>query len=203
MSMKAFSTCGALLSYIILGVLCLHIPAADAAVSAESGSFVKCTSSSCTNSISMGFQPKAVIFYWTTDTSITAFSTADGSSGVGMSDGTKVASVMSYSLDNDASGTSAEKNLMSTTSAITITVNGSTITASATVALTSTGFDVNWGSTNTSGAQYIFYYALGGDDITDAVVREYLLPVGVATYSASDSQLTFQPDFLFFINAEQ
>ena len=63
----------------------------------------------------------------------------------------------------------------------------------------SDGFTLNW-TTNESRADIIYYVALGGSDLTNALASSFTLTTGAGSQSVTG--LGFQPDFLMFLSID-
>lgn len=165
------------------------------------GTVSKCTSANyCNTSTSIGFKPKAVIFYWT---SVTAHGfTIDSTGGYGFAASTTSSvpqqRAVAAVLGNDSDATAEGARLRTASSSIIMAVGTNTHTLDAfasTTAFTSTGFNLGWGGVNTTG-YIVQYYAIGGEDITDTDVQTFW--VTTSGSSQATSTLSFKPDMLFF-----
>ncbi len=192
---------GAILFLTSFGYLfvAFHIPETQASVYTAQGTFTKC-SGYCSSTVNIGFQPKAVFYYWNTATA-NGF-VADASAGYGFAASTTAANPVNRSVavgSNDADTTSEHSSVISaTTSIIMITQGASAGTVDAfasTTAFTADGFTLGWGGD--ANAYIIHYFALGGDDITNTDVDTF--SVTTSGTSQAVSSLSFQPDFLMFI----
>lgn len=143
----------------------------------------------------VGFQPKALIFFYTTQTA-TGNSSASSGYGMGFTTGSSNSyAVATYSV---AAGTSDTARVSSESKAIIILSGVSTIGGAATlVSFDSNGFTLNW--TTAAAAAYIIHYvALGGSGITNALASTFSL--ANSTGDQSVTGIGFQPDFLLFLS---
>ena len=170
----------------------------------KKGSFTKSTcTASCSQSITgLGFQPKAIIFEWTLQTTDNAFS-SDLYFGTGFAtnDSSAIQNRALSFWDEDNQGTSDTGRRQSATAAIMMeSANGSLVAQGAVSAFGTDGFTINWTTNNTS--QYVIRYtALGGADITRAKAGTINVPSTVSG-STSYTDPGFQPDFLNIIGGE-
>src|SRR3990167_8507855 len=181
---------------LILGVLVfLVLPVqTEAAVDVKKGTFYKRTSAGTQAITGVGFQPKAILFWATLQTavgnSIANYTGYGFTAGVGSS-----ASVSAWSDRVDPSNT-GRKN--SVTNAIQLQTTGGTDAGQATLnSFDTDGFVLNWTSADVN-PYIIHYFAIGGSDITNATTSTIFINTADTTRSVSD--LSFQPDMLFFIN---
>ena len=180
---------------LILGVLVfLVLPVqTEAAVDVKKGTFYKKTSTGTQAVTGVGFTPKAIIFWATTqavvgnaNTNFTAYGFTAGSSSA------------SVSVWSDAAGTSNTGRKNSVTNAIQLQVAGGTNAGEATLSsFDADGFTLNWSPADGNG-YIIHYYAIGGSDIIAATTSSIFLDSTNAAPSVSN--LGFQPDMLFFLN---
>ena len=172
----------------------------DATISMKQGSFTKSTTTPGPVSQSVtgiGFQPKAVIFFWTRQTAI-GFGPLNSAINAGVGFATAATErAVSYTA-NDNQSNSDEGRRYSETNAIIFLTGGGPPTLAAQAALTtmdSDGFTLNW-STNNNSAYLIHYIALGGD-ITNAFAGT--LSLTTSTGNQSVAGVGFQPDFVMFL----
>lgn len=145
------------------------------------------------------FQPKAVIFYWTNNT--TTGYTAGAYWGAGFSDGTNQRVLAVASNDNVA--TSNAGGAQRTDSVIVVLSNG-TPTVDAQASFTqflSNGFRLNWSNAAAS-AFIIHYVALGGTDIANVQVGGFN-QAGLTAPISQTVTTGFQPDFVMFLAPER
>ncbi|MDO8750566.1 MAG: hypothetical protein Q7K03_05430 [Dehalococcoidia bacterium] len=161
------------------------------------GSFTKVTAGAPASQAitGVGFQPKAVIFFWTRQTA--AGFAAMQSTGFGFATGAANERGVAIAED-DAALTSNAGSWKSATNMILMLSNG-TPTLAAKAELTSfdaDGFTINW-TTNEARADTIHYIALGGDGLTNAVASTFNL--SITTGNQAVTGLGFQPDFVLFL----
>jgi len=185
--------------------LALIAPGQAEAAQTKQGTFTKATATGSQNITGVGFQPKAVIFYWTRQTNINA-NNAGLNEGYGFAaDGTPISqgSVVAAGMDNLA--TTDANSMISSTYAIEMLnwgAAGTPMVARASVtAFGADGFTLNW-ATNEARADYIHYIAIGGPDITNAIVGTFLGPA-VVTNPFNVTGVGFQPDMVFFMSSNR
>jgi hypothetical protein len=164
------------------------------------GSFAKsnCTATCSQQVTGVGFQPKAVIFYWTNQTA-EGFA-SDFYWGTGFSSGTSQnGSVSVWAEDNQP--TSDTGRIGTNSYAITMqTANGTKVAQAAISSFDSDGFTLSWSTNNTS--QYIIHYvAIGGSAITNAKVGSFTMTSAAGSESVTD--VGFKPDFLMILSAQE
>ena len=174
--------------------LVVGIQEAEAAIDVKKGTFYKRTSAGTQAITGVGFQPKAILFWATLQTavgnSIANYTGYGFTAGVGSS-----ASVSAWSDRVDPSNT-GRKN--SVTNAIQLQTTGGTDAGQATLnSFDADGFTLDWASANATG-YIIHYYAIGGSDLTTATTSSIFINTTDATRSVSN--LSFQPEMLFFLN---
>src|SRR3989344_3267950 len=174
--------------------LVLGIQEAESAIYVKKGTFYKTTSAGTQASTGVGFQPKAIRFQSTLETavgnSIANYTGYGFTAGVGSS-----VSVSAWSDRVDPSNT-GRKN--SVTNAIQLQTTGGTDAGQATLnSFDADGFTLDWASPNATG-YIIHYYAIGGSDLTTATTSSIFINTTDATRSVSN--LSFQPEMLFFLN---
>jgi len=164
----------------------------------KQGTFIKSTTTGTQTVSGVGFQPKAVIFWWTRQTSYgelaavrIGYGTATYYGGTYQNRGVAFAS-------DDAAGTSNAGKRRSETYCIIILSNGApTLAAQASVTeFNSDGFVLNW-ETNEVRSDIIHFIALGGSDLTNAKAGTFSLTTATGTQDITD--VGFQPDFLMFL----
>ncbi len=161
------------------------------------GSFTKSTAGAPASQgiTGVGFQPKAVIFFWTRQTA-EGFA-AMQSTGFGFATGTANERAVAIAED-DAAGTSNAGSWKSATNMILMLSSG-TPTLAAKAELTSfntDGFTINW-TTNEARADIIHYIALGGDGLTNVLASTFNLATGTGNQAVTG--VGFQPDFVLFL----
>jgi len=164
----------------------------------KQGAFVKATTTGTQTVSGVGFQPKAVIFWWTRQTSYgelaairMGYGTATYYGGAYQNRGVAFAS-------DDAAATSNTGRQRSETYSIIILSSGTpTLAARASVtAFTSDGFTLNW-QTNEARADIIHFIALSGSDLANAKAGTFSLTTATGAQDITD--VGFQPDFLMFL----
>jgi hypothetical protein len=199
---------------LLLGLAAVLSPRpADAQVLTKVGSFVAPTGGGqpcpgnaiCTETANVGFQPKAVIFFWTAQTA-TGFATS-ASAGYGFATSTAAAdqrAVAFVSDDNLAANSGNGARWQWTDRCIAVPQNA-TVTLLANVnyailsSITATGFSIQWQGPRDS-AWIVHYMAVGGPDVTNASVGSFTPAAG--TGSESVTGLGFQPNFLMFLSVD-
>ena len=171
-------------------------------MSVRQGSFTKRTAGIGAQSITgVGFQPKAIIFFWTRQTAQGFINSGPGAltginSGFGSATGSaNNEAVSTTSVDNSAN--SDEGRRRSVTNSIIFLSAGGLPTLQAQAGLTSLdadGFTLNW-TTNDANAYIIHYIALGGD-VTNALAGTFNLLPGAGNQAVAG--IGFQPDFVLF-----
>jgi hypothetical protein len=146
----------------------------------------------------VGFQPKAVIFWWTRQTSYGESAAISIGYGFATNDG---GSYQNYGVafsSDDGSGTSNTGRRRSETYSIIILSNGNpTMSAQASVtSFNNDGFTLYW-QTNEARADIIHYIALGGVDLTNAKAGSFGLTAASGTQDVTG--VGFQPDFAMFL----
>lgn len=159
----------------------------------KQGTFLKRTGAGFQNITGIGFQPKAVIFYWTRQTG-NGFS-ANVNAGFGMASSSANQSAVSVTmLDN--SGRSDQGRRYSASNCIIFLTGGGPPALEAQATFTSfgtNGFTINW--TTGSANQYIIHYIAFGGNI-QAIVGNFNLTTAGGNQSVTG--VGFQPDFLLF-----
>jgi hypothetical protein len=169
------------------------------ALTCKQGSFAANTVTGDQVINTVGFQPKAIIFYWTKQTA-TGFAAGENI-GVGLSSGTNVsANVAASTWSQDNVGENSGRRFLANTACVLILNDGGTIDAQGSIsAVDASGFTINW--SNAPGqATLIYYIALGGADITNA--RAGTITGNNTVGTVSTTQPSFQPDFVLFVTAD-
>lgn len=175
------------------------IEPAYAAVSVKKGSFAKCTTNPCTDSINVGFSMSgspSVLFLWTTKQTAEGLAN-QGFYSLGFTDGTNHRTIAM--AGTDASPTSNSAKIQRNAKCLTILASGTSSNApaiDATCSFTSTGFDITW-NPNTANAYLIHYLAVGG--LTNVEVGD--LAIGTVTGNLEENLSgAFQPDFVMMMD---
>ena len=183
------------------------IEKAEAAISFKVGQFTKPTAASSSNVISgVGFQPKAVIFMWTSQTA--AGSLASSTMGMGFVSGPSPTSsgAIAYCSESTNAGSSSDTTVRISTSSIVMLAGdnqattgcGTLVGRADLVSMNSDGFTLNWTTANNQ-AYLIRYIAIGGTDVASSAVGTMTLTNGTGNQSVSS--LSFQPDFVMLMSA--
>jgi hypothetical protein len=166
----------------------------------KEGTFTKTTASApASQTISgVGFQPKAVIFWWTRQTSYGQLAEIRVGYGFATNDGGSYQNYGVAFASDDGAATSNTGRRRSETYSIIILSNGDP-TRSAQASVTSfsnDGFTLNW-QRNEAEADIIQYIALGGADLTSAKAGTFSLSASSGTQDITS--VGFQPDFTMFL----
>jgi len=165
---------------------------------AKTGTFTKLTSTGSQTVTGIGFQPKAIIFWWTRQT--TFGESASISIGYGFATnygGAFQNRGVAFASDDNAGTSNAGRRRSETYSIIILSDGNPTLGAQASVtAFNSDGFVVNW-QTNEGRADIIHYIALGGDDLVNARAGTFSLSTSSGTQDITG--VGFQPDFAMFL----
>jgi hypothetical protein len=164
-------------------------------VNVKVGTFTKITTTGSQTVSGLGFQPKAIIFYWSRTTA-NATAAAPRSQGVGFTDCTNQRAVAI--AENDNAGTSIAGRYRTESNVIVILSNGTpTVGSRATfTSCNSDGFTINWAVSETS-ANIINYIAIGGTDVTNVKAGTFTL--AASTGSQNITGVGFKPDFVMFL----
>ena len=169
----------------------------EAGFSFKKGSFSRSTATGSQSITGVGFQPKAIIFFWTQQTS--AGLAADANGGAGFTTSSSNERAVAYFSD-DALDSSNTSRRTSQTNCILIFDSSGTFGAQAALtSLDADGFTLAWTVTSGATADIVHYVALGGTDLTNATASSFSLTSG--TGSQSVTGIGFQPDFIMFLDA--
>ncbi len=163
----------------------------------KQGSFTKTASTcsgDCFQSITgLGFKPKAIIFYWTAQTS--QGYAANQYTGMGFSTSDNDAQENSVAFwSEDAQSSSDTGRTHANGSPIYImTTDGNPVAAADVRSFDADGFTIGWWIQNSS-SYNIQYTAIGGADVTNAKVGSFTLTTGTGSLAITDPG--FKPDFL-------
>jgi len=165
------------------------------ATNVKVGTFTKITTTGNQSITGLGFQPKAIIFFWSRNT-VNATATAPRSQGIGFTDCTNQR-VVAIAEDDNA-GTSNAGRYRSESNVIVILSNGTPAVESRAsfVSCDADGFTINW-AVSSATAHIINYIALGGPDITNVKAGTFTLTN--TTGNQSVTGLGFRPEFLMFL----
>jgi len=164
-------------------------------LSVRVGSFAKITTTGTQTISGLGFQPKAIIFFWSRNT-INATAAAPRSQGIGFTDCTNQRAVAVAEDDN--AGTSNAGRYRTENNVIVILSNGNpTVGSRATfTSCNADGFTINWAASEAR-ADIINYIAIGGPDVTN--VRAGTFTLAPATGIQNITGVGFQPNFIMFL----
>jgi hypothetical protein len=172
------------------------------AFSVKAGTFQKSTNTSVPHDqsiSSLGFQPKAIIFFWTDDdaTAVDAFN-AGCAVGIGVTTGASESFCACSFLDDNVVTTNVGRIYIA--KAIATLTNGTPTSGSQADLKTfdADGFTLTW-TLNTANAARIGYIAFGGSDLTNAKAVNHANIA--ATGNQSFTGAGFQPDCAFFLGA--
>lgn len=160
------------------------------------GTFAKRTGTGTQAITGVGFQPKAVIFWWN-NLSATGFSDNGARISIGFDDGTNHIGFGTQAQDNV--GTSDTDRVYDNTKSLLLYNLAETLdSAGAIQSMDADGFTINWSSAFGSSGATIHYMAIGGSGIS--------CKVGEWTSSASTGNdavtgVGFRPDLVFFFGA--
>ncbi len=160
------------------------------------GSFIKSNTTGNQIVTGIGFQPKALIFYWTRQTA-TGFS-ADVNAGFGLAtyyNNSVQQSAVSVTMRNNANKSDQGRRFSVSNCIIFLDRGGPpTLRARAEfVSFNSDGFTINW-LTNVTDSYIVNYIAIGGDIIARAGNFNLTTATGTQTVTG----VGFQPDFVLF-----
>jgi len=164
-------------------------------VNVKVGTFAKITTTGSQTVSGLGFQPKAIIFYWSRTTA-NATAAAPRSQGVGFTDCTNQRAVAIAEDDN--AGTSNAGRYRTESNVIVILSNGTpTVGSRATFTSCNTdGFTINW-AVSEARADIINYIAIGGSDVTNVKAGTFTLAASTGIQNITG--VGFQPDFAMFL----
>jgi len=164
----------------------------------KQGTFVKATTTGTQTVSGVGFQPKAIIFWWTRQTSYGELAAVHIGYGMATYYGGAYQNRGVAFASDDAAATSNTGKRRSETYCIIILSNGApTLAAQASVtAFNSDGFVLNW-QTNEARADIIDFVAFGGTDLTNARAGTFSLTTSTGTQAVTG--VGFQPDFVMFL----
>lgn len=168
-----------------------------AAINYYKNSFAASTAGGSQAITGVGFQPKAIIFFYTTQTAAGNSST---SSGYGMGFATASSTQRAIATYSVAAGTSDTARVSSETKTIIILSAVGTIGAAASLtSFDSNGFTIQWNTTPAS-AYIIHYVAIGGAAIANATAGTFSLTTGTGSLAVTGTG--FKPDFLMFLGID-
>lgn len=192
---------------ILLAVFALGIASnkAEAAAQVYKGVFAKATATGAQSVTGVGFQPKAVVFWWTRQNTF-------GANNAGISTGYGFAANSTPSITQGAVAAAGRDNLattdanfmQSTTYSIVILNFGAAATpmvARASVtAFGADGFTLDW-QTNEAQGNQIHFLAIGGTDITNVKVGTFAGPAAVGNSVVTG--VGFAPDAVLLVGGNR
>jgi len=164
-------------------------------VNVKVGTFTKITTTGSQTVSGLGFQPKAIIFYWSRNTA-NATAAAPRSQGVGFTDCTNQRAV-AIAEDDNASTSNAGR--YRTESNVIVILSNGTPTVGSRATFTSCnadGFTINWAVSEAS-AHIINYIAIGGSDVTNVKAGTFTLAASTGIQNITG--VGFKPDFAMFL----
>ncbi len=140
----------------------------------------------------VGFEPIAVLFWWTAQTGTGSWS-PDAQAGFGFAanTGTVGEGYISNAIQNTISTTSVAGRKFNSGAAIGLAQPSGSNLGEATITFTSTGFTLDW-TTAPYGAFALYYLALGGTGYTNAAVVSWTASTSAGTQTVTNS-LGFTP----------
>ena len=170
------------------------------ALSAKVGAFNTGTGTSSIVVSDVGFQPKAILFWWSGRTGTTD---AQGRESHFQGVGAATATTQRWAIttnDIDAAAAQDAATAKTATGCLLSVSSAGAIDGKADLA----SFDSGGFTLSVSDAfprdQRVHYLALGGADLTNAKAGEFTGSAGTAPYNESSTDPGFQPDILFFAN---
>src|SRR3990167_1863853 len=160
----------------------------------KQGSFFKKTSTGNQSIAGVGFQPKALIFYWTRQAK-PGFN-ATSSIGIGFVSGTSNERAISWTEEDNAATSVTGLRVSESRAIILLSQSTPVLGSQAELAsMDSDGFTLNW-TDNDSQATLLNYVAIGGSGV-DAWAGSFTASTTGA--AQAPSTLNFNPDTVFFI----
>ena len=185
---------------VIAGFLAIWlVPAPASAVSQfKKGSFTKVSAVGPQSVAGVGFQPRAVIFFWTRQTAADTFN-PEIQTGYGFATGPANERAVSITSQDGVFGGNTGKGQWQSSSIVLFNAANPTVGAQAELtSLNGDGFTLNW-TVNEARADIIHYVALGGSDITNAKVDHFVKTTGTGNLPVTG--VGFQPDFVMLLAA--
>jgi len=165
---------------------------------AKKGTFTKITTTGTQTITGIGFLPKAIIFWWTRQTSYGE--SASISIGYGFATnygGTFQNRGVAFASDDNVATSNTGRRRSETYSIIILSNGDPTLAAQASVtAFNNNSFVLNW-QNNENRQDIIHYVALGGDDIVNARAGTFSLSTSSGTQDITG--VGFQPNFAMFL----
>lgn len=163
------------------------------AVVTKTGSFTLSTSNGNQSVTGLGFQPKAIIFTFIPETGAINDFGSSGSIAFGMATSSTNRMVISR-----AKGSTAATRTDDTKCIAYYSIAGAKVLEADFVSMDSGGFTINNTTAYTTG-WVVTYWAIGGADITNAVIKEFTSPA--STGLASITGVGFQPQAMIVASA--
>lgn len=160
------------------------------------GSFALNTTTGNQSITGVGFQPKAMYFYFNTATSDGG--SDSNSTGFGMAISSSSRGTVAFRGQNGANPTSAGRRTDNTKCLTFIDASGNAIAAADFVSLDADGFTINI-TTSDSTAYIINYIAFGGTDLTNVAIKYFTTPTG--TGNQAQTGVGFQPTAMMVISS--
>jgi hypothetical protein len=161
----------------------------------KKGTFLKATATGSQIVTGVGFQPKAVVFWWTRQMSYGESAGIYAGYGFATNDGGNCG--VAYASDDNLASSNTGRQRSTTYSIIILSSGNPTMSAQASVtSFNVDGFTLNW-QTNEPRADIVQYIALGGMDLNNAKASSFAL-----TTTSGNQDVTgvgFQPDFAMFL----
>lgn len=179
-----------------------YIPEVSAATNSVVGTFAKRSGTGEQTISGLGFQPKAIVFYWTAQTAVGAGSDQTNFYGSGFVDENLQEAAVSHWSDQALVlivnlSTDSGRRTTEDASILIQSTDGTVVGQATVTSLTSDGFTLNWTVSNASG-YIIRYMALGGADITDTYVSSFTLNTSAGTQAITAP--AFSPDMIIFLS---
>jgi hypothetical protein len=165
---------------------------------AKEGTFTKITTTGTQTITGVDFLPKAIIFWWTRQTSFGEL--ASISVGYGFATnygGTFQNRGVAFASDDNVGTSNTGRRRSETYSIILLSGGTPTLAAQASVtAFNNNSFVLNW-QTNENRADIIHYVVLGGEDLVNARAGTFSLTTSTGTQDITG--VGFKPDFAMFL----
>jgi hypothetical protein len=165
---------------------------------AKKGTFTKITTTGTQTITGIGFLPKAIIFWWTRQTSFGELPSISVGYGFATNyGGTFQNRGVAFASDDNADRSNTGRRRSETYSIIILSNGNPTLAAQASItAFNNNSFTLNW-QTNDNRADIIHYVALGGEDLANARAGTFSLTTSAGTQDITG--VGFQPDFTMFL----
>jgi len=164
----------------------------------KKGTFTKATTTGTQTISGVGFTPKAVILWWTRQTSYGELAAIHVGYGAATNyGGTYQNRGVAFASDDAAGSANTGRRRSETYSIIILSSGAPVLAAQASVtAFNSDGFTLNW-QTNEARADIIHFIALGGIDLSNTKAGSFSLTT--TTGNQGITGVGFQPDFIMFL----